>query len=167
VDNAADLSACRDCYCLASRRAARTITRLYDEKLRPHGLRSTQFSILAALALKGPTPMGELAELLGLEHTTLTRSAARLEREGWITTTVTTDTRKRPLELTPPGRRKLEHAFPAWKEVQEFISQHGPDAHKQTAVSGRNPVGPDRQTSSSDSTLQNNSLIADRERSTG
>jgi len=100
---------------------------MYDEKLRAHGLRSTQFSILAALALKGKTPLGQLAELLGLEHTTLTRSAARLERDGWITTSSTTDARKRPLELTPAGRGKVEDAFPAWKEVQDFLTQQGID----------------------------------------
>jgi DNA-binding MarR family transcriptional regulator len=109
---------------------------MYEEKLRPHGLRATQFSILAALALTGPLPVGELAELLGLEHTTLTRSAARLEREGWISQTASDDARKRPLELTPAGRQKLEGAFPAWKEVQDLISTHGP-AVELSAVAAR------------------------------
>jgi DNA-binding MarR family transcriptional regulator len=58
--------------------------KVLDAKLRPHGLRATQFSILTALALRGPMPMGELAERLGLERTTLTRSAALLETRGWI-----------------------------------------------------------------------------------
>jgi DNA-binding MarR family transcriptional regulator len=118
-----DLSPIRECYCLAARRSARAITRMYDEKLRAHGLRSTQFSVLAVLALKGPTPMRELAEILGLEHTTLTRSAARLERDGWIATAPSSDGRKRPLELTPAGRQKLEGAFLSWKEVQDFIKK--------------------------------------------
>jgi DNA-binding MarR family transcriptional regulator len=123
MDTAMDLSACKACYCLAARRAARAITRLYEKKLRPHGLRATQFSILAALALKGPTPVSELAELLGLERTTLTRSAALLERNGWIATAPSEDARKHPLRLTEAGRRKLEGAFPAWKEVQELVGQ--------------------------------------------
>jgi len=37
------------CLCLASRRAARAITRAFDKELRPHGLRATQFSLLAVL----------------------------------------------------------------------------------------------------------------------
>ncbi|WP_197075806.1 MarR family winged helix-turn-helix transcriptional regulator [Halostagnicola sp. A56] len=77
-----DLSATRSCHCLDARRRARAITRRYDERLRPHGLQSTQFSVLAALALTGPTPLGELADLLGLERTTLTRSANRMEAEA-------------------------------------------------------------------------------------
>lgn len=123
VGTSIDLSSCRDCYCLAARRRARAITRRFEEKLRPHGLRATQFSILAALALKGPTPIGELAELLGLDRTTLTRSAARLERNGWIGEGSSSDARTRPLRLTPAGRRKLEGAFPAWRGAQELVGR--------------------------------------------
>jgi len=115
-----DLSACRACHCLAARRHAREITRLYEEKLRPHGLRATQFSILAALALKGPTPVRELAGILGLERTTLTRIGAVLERNGWVSAAQSEDARKRLLRLTAAGRRKLAGAFPAWKEAQDL-----------------------------------------------
>ncbi|MGH2359574.1 MAG: MarR family winged helix-turn-helix transcriptional regulator [bacterium] len=120
---AADLVATKNCHCLAARRTARTITRLYEQKLRPHGLRATQFSILAALALRGPTPVGELAELLDLERTTLTRSVALLERNGWVRAVRPEDARERPLQLVPAGRRKLEAAFPAWKAAQEMVSR--------------------------------------------
>jgi len=118
-----NLSATRNCHCLAARRKARAVTRLYEKKLRPHGLRATQFSLLAGLALKGPTPMSELAELLGLERTTLTRSAALLEQSGWVATVRSEDARERPLRLTRAGRRKLEGAFPAWKEAQDLVDR--------------------------------------------
>lgn len=118
-----DLAATKGCHCLAARRAARAITRVYEERLRPHGLRATQFSILAALALKGRTPVSDLAEHLGLERTTLTRSAALLEQNGWIRSVRPLDARERPLQLTPVGRRKLENAFPAWKTAQELVSR--------------------------------------------
>lgn len=123
MESTADLAATRGCHCLAARRKARAITRLYEEKLRPHGLRATQFSILAALALKGPTPIGELAELLGLERTTLTRTAARLERNGWVGSATSADARERPLRLTAAGRRKLEEALPAWKAAQDHVDR--------------------------------------------
>lgn len=118
-----DLSATRDCHCLAARRHAREITRFYEEKLRPHGLRATQFSILAALAQTGPTPLGELADLLGLERTTLTRSANRLEDEGWVTEAESEDARVRRLTVSPAGREKVESAYPAWKEAQEQVDE--------------------------------------------
>jgi DNA-binding MarR family transcriptional regulator len=116
-----DLSLCAECHCLAARRNARAMTRLFEAKLRPHGLRATQFSVLAVLALMGPMPMGELARRIGLERTTLTRSAARLERNGWIRADRSEDGRERPLRLTEAGRRKVEVAFPAWKAAQDSV----------------------------------------------
>ena len=116
-----DLSLCTQCHCLAARRRARAVTRHFEAKLRPHGLRATQFSILAALALAGPVPMGELARLLGLERTTLTRGALLLERDGWVRNDSSPDGRERPLRLTASGRRKLESAYPAWKAAQDSI----------------------------------------------
>jgi DNA-binding MarR family transcriptional regulator len=127
-----DLTDCRHCHCLAARRIARSITHVYDEKLRPHGLRPTQFSILAALALNGPTPTIGLAEILGLERTTLTRSAALLRRNGWVAFGRSSDARKRPLRLREAGRRKLESAYTAWKEAQAEIEEE---------LGNRNPSG--------------------------
>ncbi len=118
-----DLSVCRGCHCLAARRHARVITRLFEKKLRPHGLRATQFSVLAALALMGSTPVKELAETLGLERTTLTRIGGLLERNGWVSTAQSEDARERPFRLTAAGRRKLEGAFPAWKEAQDQVDR--------------------------------------------
>jgi DNA-binding MarR family transcriptional regulator len=122
---AIDISHTRACHCLAARRQARAISRIYEQRLRPHGLRATQFSVLAALAIKGPTPVRELADLLGLERTTLTRVGAPLERQGWIRADRAADARVRPLRLTPAGRRKLERAYPAWREAQDLVDRRG------------------------------------------
>jgi DNA-binding MarR family transcriptional regulator len=116
-----ELSATQECRCLAARRKARSITRLFETRLRPHGLRATQFSVLAALALKGPTPISELAEFLALERTTLTRGATLLARNGWVASTPSEDARRRPLRLTRAGRRKLGQALPAWRQAQAIV----------------------------------------------
>lgn len=125
MDTAIDISETRACHCLAARRQARAITRIFEEKLRPHGLRATQFSILAVLTLKGTTTVKALAEVLGLERTTLTRVSGVLERKGLVTTAESSDARQRPLCITLAGRRTLEHAFPAWKEAQELVGRMG------------------------------------------
>jgi DNA-binding MarR family transcriptional regulator len=114
-----DLSPCAHCHCLAARRNARAVTRHFEAALRRHGLRATQFSILAALALARPMAMGALAELLGLERTTLTRSAALLEHNRWVRTDRSEDARERTLRLTASGRRKLESAYASWKAAQD------------------------------------------------
>jgi len=130
----AELSATRECRCLAARRYARAVTRLFEARLRPFGLRTTQFSVLAALALKGPTPLTELAGLLGLERTTLTRVAAVLERHAWIAAGRPRDARNRLLRLTAAGRRRLDAAFPAWEEGQRLAARQFPPAALLRAV---------------------------------
>lgn len=132
-----DLSACRRCHCLEARRTAREITRLYEDKLRPHDLRATQFSILAALALEGPTPVGDLAGVLGLERTSLSRSADVLERNGWVDTAEAEDARKRPLELTAAGRQKVEEAYPAWREAQDEVGRRIDDLSTRQGIPGK------------------------------
>lgn len=140
-----DLSACLACHCLAARRHARAITRLFEEKLRPHGLRATQFSVLVALALRGPTPVRQLADTLGLERTTLTRVAAVLERNGWIATAASDDARRRVLRLTGAGRRKAERAFPAWKDAQDQVDRQLAASVRQTATPINGPSAGSRE----------------------
>ncbi|HET7264524.1 MAG TPA: MarR family winged helix-turn-helix transcriptional regulator [bacterium] len=118
-----DLSATRNCRCLAARRRARILTRIYERRLRLHGLRATQFSVMAALALTGPSRISKLAALLDLERTTLTRVAAVLERNGWVGFGRGPDARTHQLRLTTAGRRKAETAFPAWKEAQDYVER--------------------------------------------
>jgi DNA-binding MarR family transcriptional regulator len=113
----------RDCHCLAARMEARAITRIFEARLRPHGLRATQFSVLAVLAQRGTTRLKELARMLDLERTTLTRIAGLLERQGFVETAPSTDARARPLTITPAGRRALVNALPAWREAQELVDR--------------------------------------------
>ena len=67
--------------------------------------------------------MGDIARGLDLERTTVTRSAALLERNGWIRHLPAQDGREHPLELTAAGREKLEAALPAWKRAQETVGR--------------------------------------------
>lgn len=124
-----DLSDTRHCHCLAARRRARELTRFYESHLRPHGLHATQFSVLAALSVVGPTPVGDLADVLGVERTTLTRSANRLADAGWVTDAPSDDARERHLALTADGRETVEAAYPAWKRAQDAVEAGtAPDA---------------------------------------
>jgi DNA-binding MarR family transcriptional regulator len=117
-----DLSECADCLCLAARRAARGITRGFDKQLRPHGIRTTQFSVLAMLELKGPQTIGELADALGADRTTLTRNLALIEDQSLIRIRAGDDARSRIVAIMPAGRRVLTSAFPAWRKAQSALS---------------------------------------------
>ena len=116
------LAECSDCLCLASRRAARAITRTFDKQLRPHGIRATQFTLLAVLALKGPQSIGELADFLGADRTTLTRNLALLEDHSLLKIQPGDDARSRIVAIVPRGRSILTKAFPAWRKTQSEIT---------------------------------------------
>lgn len=119
----------RGCLCLAARRAARMITREFDQALRSHGLRSTQFSVLAVLSLRGPKTVGELATFLSAERTTMTRNLAVLESRSLVAVEPGEDARERIVQLTDLGRRSLRSALKDWQRVQRRLTESmGPSA---------------------------------------
>lgn len=123
MDERAAFSDCRDCLCQASRSAARSVTTVYDQYLRPHGLRITQFTLLSNLILRGAVPMTTLAKILGVDRTTLTRNVALLEENGWIRTRVDDDdARMHLVAITASGRAVAQRALPAWREAQENVA---------------------------------------------
>jgi DNA-binding MarR family transcriptional regulator len=109
------------CACSTLRRAARAVTQIYDAELRPTSLRVTQFALLMALDRSGGTTQGGLGRLLALDSTSLTRMLKLLEREGWIQSTQGDDRRRRHLQLTPAGRRKLARAETYWQTAQDRL----------------------------------------------
>ena len=114
------------CGCANVRRAARVITRLYDAALRPGGLGAAQFSLLQALHTAPGMSQKQLASLLEIDSTTLTRTLALLRRAGWLRSTAADDRRALRLALTPAGKRAYLRALPHWERAQqEFIQALG------------------------------------------
>ncbi len=101
--------------------ATRAVTQLYDEALRPSGLRVTQFSILAAVGRLGEANLRQLEDTLAIDQTTLTRSLGLLERDGMAERVPHPDGRIKAMRLTPGGRRALKVARPLWAQVQGRI----------------------------------------------
>src|SRR5213593_619310 len=81
------------CVCNTLRMVTRTVTQLYDDILRPSGLRVTQFSMLAAIGRMGEASLKQLEDALAIDQTTLTRSLNLLERDGLIERASHTDGR--------------------------------------------------------------------------
>jgi DNA-binding MarR family transcriptional regulator len=107
------------CVCLGVRRAARQVARRYDDAFRPLGITSGQFAILSALLRDEAVPLGALADVLGMDRTTLNRNLKPLEDEKLIATTATKEDRRvRGLILTDKGRTLLDHAIPIWRTAQ-------------------------------------------------
>jgi DNA-binding MarR family transcriptional regulator len=120
------------CACANLRRAARAVTRLYNQALRSDGIEITQFTLLMALNLTGETSQGALGELLALDSTTLTRTLRLLKKKRWVQIREGTDRRQRLLSLTATGRDKLHHAMPRWVHAQTALQEVlGPEAFGQ------------------------------------
>jgi DNA-binding MarR family transcriptional regulator len=118
-----DYVACASCFCLASRQAARRITRLYDSRMQPSGIRVTQFTILSQLMLRGEMPIGKLASILGMERTTLTRNLTLLEQQKWISSKAGDDPRSRMIAITAQGRGMVRRGFPYWSKAQAQVGK--------------------------------------------
>lgn len=108
------------CACQKARMAARAVTRAYDEALRSTGLRSTQFTVMVAASVAGGIPLRQLAVILGLERTTLTRNLAALETQGLIRI-ARVDGRTRKVVISPVGADRLEKALPLWDRAQQTL----------------------------------------------
>ena len=109
------------CVCNTLRMATRVVTQLYDDVLRPSGLRVTQFSMLAAIARLGEANLRQLEEALAIDQTTLTRSLRLLERDGLTERAAHPDRRIKALRLTDKGRAVLRTARPLWRRAQEMV----------------------------------------------
>ena len=118
-----DYMACASCFCLASRQAARRITRLYDSRMQSSGIRVTQFTILSQLMLRGEMPIGKLASILGMERTTLTRNLTLLEQQKWISSKAGDDPRSRMIAITAQGRGMVRRGFPHWSKAQAQVGK--------------------------------------------
>jgi DNA-binding MarR family transcriptional regulator len=110
------------CLCLHAQQAARALARHFDEVFRSIGLTNGQFSLLVSLNRPSPPIMGEVAELLAMDRTTLTAALKALGRRGLVEVrTDEKDRRSRRLLLTPAGKALLAKAYPLWSAAHGEI----------------------------------------------
>ncbi len=110
------------CYCNTLRRATRAVTGLYDRKLEPAGLTLPQLSLLRQLKKAGPLSITRLAEVVGLERTTLGRNMRPLEQAGLVESVASeVDARERVVKVSRSGDQVMERAAPLWRKAQQAI----------------------------------------------
>ncbi len=109
----------RDCVMSRWRMTNRILSAIYDEELRPFGLKSSQLGLLVAVTKAGPVRRIALGRVLSLDPSTLTRNLAVMLRQGWIEEVPDDgDQRGAPLQSTAAGRRLVERTAPAWHRAQ-------------------------------------------------
>lgn len=113
------------CLCASTRRAARLLTRHYEEHLRPCGLTVAQFELMGELHGRPGIAQAELADVLGVDQTTLSRNLRLLATRTWVAReTDGTDRRQVRYCLTTAGVDGLRQAMPFWQKAQETVRKH-------------------------------------------
>lgn len=116
------------CTCFRLRCLARLTGRRFDARMATVGLKTTQYSLLSALSRGGAMRATDLARVLSLDASTLTRNVEPLIKAGWVQAAVGEDRRTRVLQLTPRGRAQRQLARQAWIGAQRDLEQClGPD----------------------------------------
>jgi DNA-binding MarR family transcriptional regulator len=107
------------CLGYRTRKLARTVTRLYNDRLRPLGLNLAEMNLLAAIAAQRAVQPAKLGRAMALEKSTLSRNTSRLVDRGWVEIRDHPDGRGVLLALTASGNQMLLRAVPAWKQAQQ------------------------------------------------
>lgn len=114
------------CPALRVRAAGRLLGRLYDEALRELGLEMSQLPVLAAVALRGERGLKitELARILVMERTSVTRAVRPLEKAGLLRIArAPDDARSKRVTLTPAGEHLLRRAHPRWERTTRRVRE--------------------------------------------
>lgn len=109
--------AAQECLGFGVRRAARAVGRMYDDALAPLGIKGTQFSLLNATYLMQQASIGQLADALVMDRTTLSRNLRPLQQAGLVESQRGEDRRNRYIRLTGKGRTLLGEALPIWSQT--------------------------------------------------
>jgi DNA-binding MarR family transcriptional regulator len=107
------------CLGYRTRKLARAVTRLYNDRLRPLDLNLTEMNLLAAIAAQGSVQPARLGRAMALEKSTLSRNSSRLVERGWVEVRDHPDGRGVLLTVTARGNEMLLRAVPAWEQAQQ------------------------------------------------
>lgn len=101
------------CAVMNFRQVARSVTARFDDQLRPVGLRATQLNLLMAIEASTAVTITDLAEILAMDRTTMTRNLKLLRERKLV--------ESKRIALTSKGRRAAAEALPLWEKAQAEI----------------------------------------------
>ena len=113
----------RECLVVRLRLVNRVVTNIYDEALRPLGVKASQLNIMVVAARLGLARPADVCERLQLDSSTLSRNVDRMIAKGWFEVVADDDGRAQPFRLTPKGRKLLGRAKPAWDRAQKKVKE--------------------------------------------
>ena len=113
----------RECLVGRLRILNRVVTNIYDDAMRPLGVKASQLNILVVTARLGLARPADVCKRLQLDTSTLSRNVERMRGRGWLEVVDDDDGRAQPFRLSAKGRRLLERAMPAWEVAQAKVKK--------------------------------------------
>jgi DNA-binding MarR family transcriptional regulator len=113
----------RECLGFRVRKLNRIVSAIYDGALASAGVKTSQFTVLIAIANRESVRPSELTRLLQLDESTLSRNVDRMCAKGWLRLAPDADRRSHLIEITDKGQILIGKCLPAWQEAQEKVSK--------------------------------------------
>lgn len=105
-----------ECLAVRVRILNRAITAVYDDALRPLGVKVSQMNILVVTGKLGVASPGRICEILHMDASTLSRNVERMLTHRWLEVVPSHDARTQPLRLTSEGIKLLSRAAQSGKK---------------------------------------------------
>lgn len=105
------------------RQLMRRVAHHYDAEMAQCGLKTTQYSLLSHVLKLGPIRPGDLAVVMKMDASTLTRNLRPLVDAGWVALEAGVDARSRLVHITDAGRDKRAQAQRHWKAAQLALNE--------------------------------------------
>jgi DNA-binding MarR family transcriptional regulator len=107
-----------ECAAYRLRVVNRAITRIYDEALRPFGLRIAQLNTLVVVMESGGITPNELSQRMHMDASTVSRNVERMCQNGWLELVSLEDARSHAIHMTAKGQKLVREASVAWEKAQ-------------------------------------------------
>lgn len=119
-----------NCYCLKLRRASQSLTKYYDRALVEVGLTLNQYALLKNVSFHPNITISELAKLMSLERSTITRTLKPLIQKNLIQDKKRKGERNSQLVITTTGYNLYLIAQKIWNKAQQEVEKYiGNDIH--------------------------------------
>src|ERR1700680_1772634 len=113
----------RECVVFRVRMLSRIITGIYDDAFSGIGMKVSQFSVLVAVSNREKARPAELAKILQMDESTLSRNVERMCARGWLRLEPDGDGRSHLIAATDKGIALIRKAYPAWQKAQTEVAR--------------------------------------------
>ena len=107
-----------DCLMARLRLLNRIVGGIYDEALRPHGIKLGQLTILVAVSRFGLATSQQISRALHMDTSTFSRALARMKHKRWLHVAPSGEGKTLNIEVTDEGYRMIAKVYPDWQKAQ-------------------------------------------------